>query len=63
MIRDEPMIVDVRLPYADKAMRKFSALEEFLEPNTAWKNKEAASWVDCLSWALGTKICQVSETD
>lgn len=48
------MITEMIFPKAERAMRKFSAFEEFLEPKTAEKKREAASCFDFKSDALGT---------
>lgn len=53
---DEPMITEMMFPKAERAMRKLSALEEFLEPKTAEKNREAASCLDFRREALGTLV-------
>jgi hypothetical protein len=55
--RDEPMIVEVMFPNAERAIRKLRALEEFLEPKTAEKKRDAASCLDVLSEAFGTFGC------
>lgn len=56
MIREDPMMTEMIFPNALSAMRKLSALDEFLEPKTAVKKRDATS---CLALAmdfLGTGI-------
>jgi hypothetical protein len=48
------MITEAMLPNAERAMRKFSARDECLEPKTALKKSEAASCAEVLREALGT---------
>jgi hypothetical protein len=54
IIREEPIITEMMLPNALKAIRKFSARGAFLKPKTAVKKREAASCLEVSSEALGT---------
>jgi len=48
------MMTETMFPKALRAMRKLRALDEFPAPNTEEKKREAASWLEVLSEALGT---------
>ena len=54
MTREEPMITEIIFPKAERAMRKLRALEDFFEPKTALKKRDAASCLEVFNDALGT---------
>jgi hypothetical protein len=43
MIREEPMMTEMMFPKALRAIKKFSARDDFWEPKTAVKKREATS--------------------
>jgi hypothetical protein len=59
MIRDDPMMTDKMFPHAERAMRKFKAREALAVPNTAVKNREAASCLEVNKSDFGT-IARIS---
>jgi hypothetical protein len=48
------MMTDIIFPKAESAMRKLRALEDFCEPKTELKNKDAASCLEVFKDVLGT---------
>ena len=52
-------MTETMFPNAERAIRKFNALEEFFEPKTSLKNKEEASCFEVFSEALRTKFLRV----
>jgi hypothetical protein len=54
MTREDPMMTEMMFPNAERAMRKLRARDEFLEPKTEAKKREAASCLEVLREDLGT---------
>lgn len=50
------MMTEIMFPKALRAMRKFRAREEFWDPKTEVKKREAASCLEVFREALGTEF-------